>query len=137
MAEVHEIHEIDEVEVPVVEKRRPGFVLPLIMFLLGGAIITAVVVAVLNVQGTIAWPAGQVSLGPNGTVADAGYAQVAPPVSATDPSAVAPSVTPDVSASADSEPQEATPPPATTPPAVTDESATQPPAETATPSEPQ
>ena len=126
MAEVHEIREVDEVEVPV-ERRRRGIALPFIMFLLGAAIIAAVVVVVLNVQSTIAWPAGQVSLGPNTAVATAGNAETVPPATVTAPNAVSPAVS-----SEDSEPVESTPPPATTPPVVTDESATPPPADTTT-----
>jgi hypothetical protein len=86
MAEVHEIHEVEEVPV---EPRRGGFALPFIMFLLGGALIVAVVVVFLQFQGTISWPAGAVSLGPNGTVADAGNVVVAPSASVPAPSVTA------------------------------------------------
>src|SRR4029078_2679208 len=104
MAEIHEIHEVDEVvEVPV-ERRRRGFALPFLMFVLGGAIIAALVIAVLNVQSTITWPAGQVSLGPNTAVATGGHPETVPPSTVTAPS------TPSVS-SEDSEPVA---PPATT-----------------------
>jgi hypothetical protein len=90
MAEVHEIHEVEEVPA---EPRRGGFALPFIMFLLGGVLIAAVVVVFLQFQGTISWPAGAVSLGPNGTVADAGNVVVAPPASVPEPSVIAPPAT--------------------------------------------
>jgi hypothetical protein len=89
MAEVHEVH---EVEVPV-ETRRRGVLFPFIMFLLGGALIAAVVVAILNVRSTIAWPAGEVSLGPNTSVAEAGNPAVLPPSTVPAPTVIAPSVT--------------------------------------------
>jgi|SRR4051812_4197761 len=111
MAEVHEVHEVHEVEVPV-EKRRRGFLLPLIMFLVGGAIIAAVVVAVLNVQSTISWPAGQVSLGPSTTVANVGNAESPPPASVT--AETVPPVTESVTPQASSVPVENAPPPPTT-----------------------
>jgi hypothetical protein len=129
MAEVHEIHEVDT----AVETRRSGFMLPFIMFLLGGVLIAAVVVAVLNVHSIIAWPAGQVSLGPNSTVADTGNQAVAPPATVITPSVIEPSATQNEPTSVN-----AAPPQETTPPATTDGSETQPsapPADTATPQE--
>src|SRR3954468_3478183 len=125
MAEIHEVHEVDEVEVPV-ERRRRGLALPFLMFLLGGVIIAAVVVAVLNVQSTITWPAGQVSLGPNTAVATAGNTEALPPASVTGPTAVPPSASSD----GDNEAAEGVAPPVTTPPAVTDQSTTPAPADT-------
>jgi len=132
MAEVREVHEI---EAPV-EPRRGSFILPIIMFVLGGALIAAVVVAVLDARGTIAWPAGQVSLGPNSAVAESGTTPVAPPVTTTAsaPAVIAPSTTENTLPTVDTTP----PPEATTPPAATDDSETQPsppPADTTTPPE--
>jgi len=129
MAEVREIHEI---EAPV-ETRRSGFMFPFIMFLLGGALIAAVVVAVLNVHSIIAWPAGQVSLGPNSSVADSGNAALTPTATTTAPSVIAPPVTQNEPAVNAAPPQETTPPPATTDGSETQSSA--PPADTATPQE--
>ena len=133
MAEIHEIHEVDEVEVPV-ERRRRGVAIPFLMFLLGAAIIAAVVVVVLNVQGTIAWPAGQVSLGPNTAVATIGNGETVPPASVTVPTAVSPTVSTDGDSEAaePAAPPVATPPAETTPPAITDESTTTVPSDTTT-----
>jgi len=131
MAEVNEVH---EVEAPV-ERRRGSFLLPFIMFLLGGALIAAVVVAVLNVHSIIAWPAGQVNLGPSSTVADSGNTTPVPAATATAPSVIAPSAVPNEPPTVDT----TTPPAAatTTPtPPTTDDSESQsstPPADTTTP----
>src|ERR1051326_3418401 len=130
MAEVNEIH---EVEVPV-EPRRGSFMLPFIMFLLGGVLIAAVVVAVLNVHSIIAWPAGQVNLVPNSTVAASRNVTPPPATPVTAPNLIAPSTIPNEPPTVDTTPQ----PAATTPPAVTGDSQTQsstPPADTATPQE--
>lgn len=108
MAEVHEIHE----EYETVEPRRRGVLLPIVMFLLGGALIAGLVVAFLNVSSTVSWPAGQVRVGPNATVADARNAETIPPATATVPSVIPTTPT---------EPPAVTAPPAeTTPPATTD-----------------
>jgi len=128
MAEVNEIH---EVEVPV-EPRRGSFMLPFIMFLLGGVLIAAVVVAVLNVHSIIAWPAGQVTLGPNSSVADSGNA-VTPPATTTATSVITPPETQNEPAVNAAPPQETTPPPATT--GDTDNPSTSPPADASTPQE--
>jgi len=130
MAEVREIQEVE-----TVETRRSGFMFPFIMFLLGGALIAAVVVAVLNVHSIIAWPAGQVNLGPNSTVADSGTATIPPPPDATAPSVIAPPVTePALNAAP---PQETTPPEPTSPATTGDSEnpVTSAPADPATPPE--
>lgn len=111
MAEVHEVHEVE-----VQEKRRSGIVVPFVMFLLGGALIAAVVVAVLNIHSTISWPAGQVSLGSNTAVADSGDVAVAPPAPVT--SLSAPVVTPNELPPIQSAPVETLNVPAAVPPAA-------------------
>ncbi len=138
MAEVHEIHEEYEVE-----PRRRGIWVPIIMFLLGGVVIAGLVVAFLNVSSTISWPAGQVSLGPSGSVADAGNAAI-PPSTATTPSVIAPSATqnePTVDTTPPSATATASPPATTTAPVGTDdsetESSTPPSNTTTTPSQPE
>ena len=124
MAEVREVHEIDEVQA---ERRRQGFLLPFLMFLLGGALIAAAVFAVLNVHSIIAWPAGQVSLGSNTSGAEPGNAAVTPPAAATAPSVIAPSATTPPATQNEPPTVDTTlPPAATTPPAATEESSTAP-----------
>jgi hypothetical protein len=131
MAEVNKVH---EVEVPV-ERRRGSFIFPFIMFLLGGALIAVAVVAVLNVHSIIAWPAGQVNLGPSSTVADSGNTTPVPAATATAPSVIAPSAIPSEPPTVDTTPS----PAATTQPPATDDSESQsstpPPADTTTPPE--
>jgi hypothetical protein len=126
MAEVNEVHEVE------VEPRRRSFAFPFIMFLLGGALIAGLVVAFLNVQSTISWPAGQVSLRPNTPVADAGNAASPPPTAVT-PAVVAPPTTANQLPTVDT-----TPPAATTTPPVGDDTQTEsstPPSDSTTPSQ--
>ena len=133
MAEVREIQEVE-----TVETRRSGFMLPFIMFLLGGALIAAVVVAVLNVHSIIAWPAGQVNLGPSSTVADTGNQAVAAPTTVITPSVIEPYATQNEPTSVNAAPPQETTPPEPTSPATTGDSenpVTSAPADTATPPE--
>jgi hypothetical protein len=59
-----EVREVREVPVPVRRRSHSGAV-AFFMFLLGAVMIALVVAVLLDVHGTISWPAGRVDIGLN------------------------------------------------------------------------